>query len=160
MGRSPTNSRGIEQRPAESLTTFVTTFTDELILSLAASSTILVNASSRIKNKNQGQGSRHEITVDQQRRRALHRACSSMHLLRRGVAHAVKTCHFSRWLRATVRPGFQAPRRRACSRPSSASRRSASRWDGLIMVGQPIRCCSAISARPTIQVGDSFRQGM
>ena len=43
-----------------------------------------------------GQGSHHEIAVDQQRRRGLHRACGSVHLLRRGVGHAVKTCHFSR----------------------------------------------------------------
>jgi hypothetical protein len=44
MGRSPTNSRGIAQTSAEIPTTFVTTFTDELILSRAGSSTMLVNA--------------------------------------------------------------------------------------------------------------------
>ena len=44
----------------------------------------------RAKNKNQGQGSRHEIEDDQQRRRGLHRACGSVYLLRRGVERAVK----------------------------------------------------------------------
>lgn len=53
-----------------------------------------------------------------------------------------------------------APRSLACRCATSASFFNSSRICDVSMVGQPIMCCSAISANAAIHVGDSFRQGI
>ena len=69
--------------------------------------------------------------------------------------------HAARLEPSTLRGnGHSAPRVSAYSRPTWASRLRVACCAGLRTVGQPIRCCSAISARPAIQSGLSFRQGM
>jgi hypothetical protein len=98
----------------------------------------------RRQNENQGQGSHHEIEDDQQRRRGLHRACGSVHLLRWGVERAVKTCHFSRsggWWPDEVGGGSRLGARsvlragRLNAWASAAPRRAAHPTGQLIHVG-------------------------
>ena len=42
-------------------------------------------------------GETHEIAIDQQRRRGVHRPCGGVHLLRRGVSQAVKHSILAGW---------------------------------------------------------------
>jgi hypothetical protein len=51
-------------------------------------------------------------------------------------------------------------RRRAAGRPRGRFCFFSASLDGASRVGQPMMCCSAISASAAIQAGDSFRQGM
>ena len=158
IGQSPTFSRGIAELIWKKRVVFCYKIY-LLVVTIDSRTFYYRSVKTSIRGPKRNDGNDHETASDKRRRAHLHPARAGCDLPGGTGGGAAKRGILTSHIRRMTATGH-APILAACSRPISASLRRASRCAGVSIVGQPIRCCSAISAMPTIQAGLSFRHGM